>query len=444
MKIVFIVPAAKLMRSFVYRWGAKIYGQKNNITGPLILGTILKKAGHEVEVYEELYQDVDYQSLEADIYGIYTMSSNSIRGYEIADFLKKEIGKRVIIGGMHASARPEEAACHADQVVVGEAESVIKDVVEGKINEKIIQAKPLQNLDSIPFPDYSLLKTPTDAANVLTTRGCPNQCSFCTTSRMFAPYRRRSIDSVIEELRSYKNAGFEYINFQDDNFTADSNRVKALLKRMINENLVFKETFFFGRKDFLEDEDEELLELMERSNLNRVLIGFESFKQESLDKINKKQKVADVNKLKEHAEKLSEHKIKILASLVLGVDTDSKEDIRKSVQVCKDINAYQLQPAILTPFPGTLDYKNFEQEGRIITKQWNLYDMIHAVFKPANMSPAELEEEAFRAFKNFYDFKGALKMRKLFGKKEGLMRLVFALAGIIPMPLYKYFHKKTS
>lgn len=287
MKIVFIVPAAKLMRSFVYRWGAKIYGQKNNITGPLILGTILKKAGHEVEVYEELYQDVDYQSLEADIYGIYTMSSNSIRGYEIADFLKKEMGKRVIIGGMHASARPEEAACHADQVVVGEAESVIKDVVEGKINEKIIQAKPLQNLDSIPFPDYSLLKTPTDAANVLTTRGCPNQCSFCTTSRMFAPYRRRSIDSVIEELRSYKNAGFEYINFQDDNFTADSNRVKALLKRMINENLVFKETFFFGRKDFLEDEDEELLELMERSNLNRVLIGFESFKQESLDKINK-------------------------------------------------------------------------------------------------------------------------------------------------------------
>ena len=127
--------------------------------------------------------------------------------------------------------------------------------------------------------------TPVKAANVLSTRGCPFRCTFCTTSRMFAPYRQRSVENVIAELRMYKQMGFKYMNFEDDNFTADKERAKEICRQMIKEGLVFKETFFFGRTDLAKDE--ELLTLLKQAHLTRVLIGIESLKQEALDSINK-------------------------------------------------------------------------------------------------------------------------------------------------------------
>lgn len=170
------------------------------------------------------------------------MTSNSLRGYELADMFHKNSHARVIMGGMHPTVLPEEAAEHVDQVIVGEGESSILDVVEGRITDKIVYSKPIENLDEVPFPDYSILKTPCQAANVISTRGCPYRCTFCTTSRMFAPYRQRSVDNVIEEIRMYKRLGFKYMNFEDDNFTADKERAKEICRRMIAENLTFKET----------------------------------------------------------------------------------------------------------------------------------------------------------------------------------------------------------
>lgn len=131
-------------------------------------------------------------------------------------------------------------------------------------------------------------------------------------------------------------------------------RAKEICRRMINENLVFKETFFFGRTDMANDE--EMLNLLEKAHLTRVLIGIESLNQESLDIINKHQSIEDIKKC---AEALSRHKIRLIASIVLGIDTDTREDIRRSVNFAKEINAYQLQPAILTPFPGTDVYEQY-------------------------------------------------------------------------------------
>ena len=87
----------------------------------------------------------------------------------------------------------------------------------------------------------------------MTSRGCPFRCTFCTTSRMFAPYRRRSVDSVIAEIKHYKEMGFRYMNFEDDNFTADKDRAKEICRRIIAENLQFEDTFFFGRTDMAND-----------------------------------------------------------------------------------------------------------------------------------------------------------------------------------------------
>ncbi|HPD18355.1 MAG TPA: radical SAM protein [Candidatus Goldiibacteriota bacterium] len=419
MKIIFVIPAADIRRTLLYRMGNNFYGRKNPIVGPLILAGILKKAGHTVEVYEELYEDVDYSKIsDCDVLGIYTMTSNVRRAYEMADYFRKEKEKRVVIGGMHASVMPEEASQHADQVVVGEAENVIVDVMEGRSKEKIVYARPVKDLDTIPFPDYSLLKTPCNEANVLTTRGCLFKCNFCSTSRMFDPFRARSPENVIEELKTYKKMGFKYMNFQDDNFTADKDRAKAILRKMIENNLAFRDTFFFGRTDIANDP--ELLQLLRNANLRCVLVGIESLNQESLNYINKKQVVDDI---KRAGEMLYKYKIKLLASLVLGLDYDGKEEIRKSVEFCKSINAYQLQPAILTPYPKTPIYKQFEEENRIIVKDWQYYDMMTVVFKPKKLTPWELQKEFFNAVKKFYSFPSIFKIFRIFGFKAGLNRI---------------------
>ena len=443
MKVVFLTPASDVRRSTFYRIGNLLYGHSNSITGPLILGHILKDAGHDVSVYEELYNNVDYSKIrDADVFCLYTMTSTAPRAYLLADKLRRETKARVIIGGMHATVMPEEAAQHADQVIVGEGETVIRGVVEGKITDRIVYAQCLKNLDDAPFPDYSLLKTRCDCANVLSTRGCPFCCSFCTTSRMFHPYRERSVDSVIEELRYYKKLGFRYMNFEDDNFTANKKRAKEICRRMIQENLVFRETFFFGRTDMANDE--EMLELCQKAHLTRALVGIESLNQKSLDAINKHQSISDIERC---AAALARHKIRLIASIVLGIDTDSSKDIRCSIDFAKKINAYQLQPAVLTPFPGTAVYEQYEREHRMISKDWSIFDMMNVTFLPKSMTPWKLQKQFFKAIKRFYTFLSSFKIGKIFGANFGMRRLGLSLLIKLGVPflyLVAAFGKNTN
>jgi radical SAM superfamily enzyme YgiQ (UPF0313 family) len=426
MKIVMITPTTALRRLAAYRWGGKIYGQSNSITGPLILGGILKRAGHDVSVYEELNANIHADRLIADptvdVFCFSLMTSNAPRGYALADEIHKKSRARVIFGGMHPTAMPEEALQHADQLVVGEAESVILDVIEGRLTDPIVHGTQPENLDDVPFPDYSILKTPCTAANVISTRGCPYRCTFCTTSRMFAPYRQRSVDNVIAEIRMYKKMGFKYLNFEDDNFTADKERAKEICRRMIAENLTFKETFFFGRTDMAEDE--ELLTLLHDAHLTRVLIGIESLNQKSLNAIHKGQ---NIDNIRAAAEACKRHHIRLIASVVLGLDDDSREDIHRTVQFAKHLDAYQLQPAILTPYPGTPVYDQMVKENRMISKTWADFDMMNTTFKPKNMTPWELQDTFYQEACYFYDFKSARTIGKIFGSEYGWRRTGLAV-----------------
>jgi Fe-S oxidoreductase len=438
-----ITPAPLLRRNPAYRLGGKFYGQSNSITGPLILGGILKKAGHQVEAYEELNGAPDYRKLlrTTDVFCLYTMTSNAPRAYELADRIHKESGARVLIGGIHATAMPEEAAQHADQVIVGEGESAILDAVEGRLPGKIVSAHPPENLDDVPFPDYSILRTPCKSANILTTRGCPFRCTFCTTSRMFAPYRQRSVENVMEEIRMYRRMGFRYMNFEDDNFTADKERAKEICRRIIAEKLQFRETFFFGRTDMADDE--ELLELLSQAHLSRVLMGIESLNQAALDSIHKCQSIRDIERA---AAACKAHRIRLIASIVLGLDEDASADIRRSVEFAKSIDAYQLQPAVLTPYPGTPVYEQFQRERRIITDDWTLFDMMNVTFQPRQMTPWELQEEFYRAATSFYSFRSAPRIGRLFGAQYGWRRFGLALCAHMGSSLAQFVsnHAKTS
>jgi radical SAM superfamily enzyme YgiQ (UPF0313 family) len=424
MKIVFITPATALRRFPPYRLGGKLYGQPNSITGPLILGGICRRAGHDVSVYEELNGSVPYKKLwDADVFCISIMTCNAKRGYEIADMVHENAPKaRVIMGGFHASSMPEEAIQHADQVIAGEGENVILDCVEGRIRDRIVHVQPIEDLDTCPFPDYSILKTPVKAANVITSRGCPFRCAFCSTSRMLAPYRKRSIDNVIEEIRMYKQMGFRYMNFEDDNFTADRERAKEICRRMIAEGLTFKETFFFGRTDLAQDD--EMLTLLHDAHLTRVLIGIESLNQKALDAIDKHQ---SIDNIKAAAAACKRHGIRVIASIVLGIDEDSVEDMDRSIQFARDIDAYQLQPAVLTPLPGTPVYEQFMKEDRMLYRDWEEHDFMNVTFRPKNCTPWQLQDEFYHASTAFYNYRSAFRIGKLFGAEYGWRRFGFAI-----------------
>ncbi|MGI6046337.1 MAG: B12-binding domain-containing radical SAM protein [Eggerthellaceae bacterium] len=432
MNITWIVPTTDVKRNAIYRLGGRLYGNSNPITGPLILGGILKRAGHHVEVYQELQGAVDYKRLlkQTDVLCLYTMTTLARRAYELGDLFHAQGHARVLIGGPHASTLPEEALQHADQVMVGEGETTILDIVEGRLTDPIVRAKPVCDLDTLPFPDYSILKTPCKCANIMTSRGCPYRCSFCTTSRMFAPYRKRSVENVIEEIRMCHDLGFEYMNFEDDNFTADKERAKEICRRMIDESLQFKETFFFGRTDMADDP--ELLELLSKAHLTRVLIGIESLNQNALDSI---QKHASVEATERACRACWDHGIRVIASLVLGLDEDGPEDIRRSYRFAKNVGAYQIQPAILTPFPGTPVYEEFKKDGRMLTDNWELFDMTNVTFQPKKMSPWELQELFFEAAEDFYDVPSALRILNKFGLEYGLRRFYLAFVTTIGVPL---------
>ena len=147
MKVVLIEPASS---------AANVYSKLHMpLLGPVYLGTILKNRGHDVQIYNEDIYRPDYSRLGADIVGISILTSTAKRGYEIAKRFPKE---KVVMGGVHASLLPDEALQFARQVVVGEAEEVIADVAEGLNKEAIVYGQPLENLDSLPYTDFSLIK----------------------------------------------------------------------------------------------------------------------------------------------------------------------------------------------------------------------------------------------------------------------------------------------
>ena len=142
------------------------------------------------------------------------------------------------------------------------------------------------------------------------------------------------------------------------------------------------------------------------------MIGIESLNQNALDEIHKGQNIEDIRKAGAACEK---YKIRMIASIVLGLDEDTKKDMDRSVAFAKSIHAYQLQPAILTPFPGTPVYDQFCQDHRMITSDWSRFDMMNVTFLPKHMSPWELQETFYEASKYFYDFKSVKDIRQIFG-----------------------------
>lgn len=393
MKVILIEPRSSV---------ANVYSKiPMPLLGPLYLGTILKNRGHDVQIYKEDICAPDYSSLKADIIGISILTSTAKRGYEIAGYFPKE---KVIMGGVHASLVPQEALQYAGRVVVGEAEEIIADVVEGRMKENIVRGRPVEELDSLPFPDFSLIKgykSPALLTPISTSRGCPFDCSFCSVTKMFGrKYRFRSPANVINELKSRKERAYF---FCDDNFTAQPSRSQKLLDALLKIKL--RRWACQVRCDVAKDA--KMLKLMARAGCKAVCIGFESVNNKTLQAYDKKQTIEEIV----HAiRSFHKEKINIHGMFVLGGEDDNKKTVWDTVKFAIRHKIDTLQLTILTPFPGTKVCEDLEKQKRIFSRDWDLYDGQHVVFRPNLLSAEELQSNAVNAYTKFYSLFNAVSL----------------------------------
>ncbi|MEW6071978.1 MAG: radical SAM protein [Planctomycetota bacterium] len=251
------------------------------LMGPFHLGTILHDAGHDVRIYSEnvLGQRIDPFRVQADVYCITSLTLNADRARLLAHQIKQiHRDSRVIIGGIHASLLPANFVDVADHVVCGEAERIIVDLVEGRVGEQIVAGAPVEDLDSLPPVNYGLLEQShrLGVIPIMTSRGCPFDCDFCTVTKIFGRrFRVQSPERVLDELnRAVRYFGRRFF-FYDDNFTANRDRIGSLCGLIARAGLRIHWTAQV-RADLARDP--ELVEEMERVGCRRVFIGFESIR----------------------------------------------------------------------------------------------------------------------------------------------------------------------
>ncbi len=383
------------------------------LLGPLFMGTQLKQAGHEVKVFKEdmirvynEYTDELHPFLrEADAVGFTSITHTAKRAYQIADAIKRQYPeKKIIFGGPHPSALPEEALEHGDQVVVGEGEYVVNDIFDGILTDSIIKG-PRPNINDVPPIDLDILqgyknrrgKFRMTHGPIMASRGCPHDCIFCSVTKMFGrKYRIKDPDLVMEEVMMRYHEGFRSIFFYDDNFAANHEKTKIFLEKFIRADLKMN---WVSQFSIHVARDRELVDLLKRSCCTLMFIGVESINPEALKDYHKSQTVAMI---KDSIKTLTSANLRVHSMFILGADSDTGETIDRTIQFARDSGSWTAQFSILFPIPGTELYDDMREKNRIFINDWNYYDGSHSVILPKSITPIKLQKKLIYGYRAFF------------------------------------------
>jgi len=390
--------------------------------GPTLLATILRDRGYDARAKFQKRSTLLARPIETDLAGISLITATAPASYAVADNFRSR-GIPVVLGGPHASFQPEEALQHGDYCLVGEAEQTLPTLVEAlnggrrleevpglvwRRNGTIVRnaaARPIDDLDSLPFPDYRLLDMGGRSMGafllggsivpIQTSRGCPYDCSFCSVTGMFGKrYRFRSTANVIAELERYDPS--RLIFFYDDNFAANTRHTRELLGAMIDRRMRFLWSTQV-RADVARDP--ELLDLMYRAGCRTVFIGFESVDPRALAEMNKGQ---SVDEMRHAVHELRRRGIHVHGMFVFGFDADSPETVKATVDFAIREHIDSAQFLLLTPLPGSELFRRLSTEGRLNERDWDDYDAHHVTFRPRGFTAWKLQMAQVRAHARFY------------------------------------------
>lgn len=353
----------------------------------------------DIRLYDEGIADVS-ENLEADLAGITVITGNAPRAYELADRLRSR-GVAVVLGGPHVTLLPEEAALHADAVCVGYAEEswprLLRDFHAGRLQREYRQSADFRMGAELPFPRRDLLPDADYGYGAVfeATRSCVHNCEFCVAPVAWGrKHYHRPVSWIVEDIR---RVGSGNNLFVDLNLVADREYAMDLFTALRPLGI-----HWFGLSTVLIAQDPELMELMAASGCRGLLLGLESLSRESLRDNNKNfNSNVDYKEFIGHLHALG---IAIQGCFVFGTDSDTREVFRETADFAIELGVDLPRYALLTPFPSTPLFRRLEAEGRILNRNWELYDAQHVVFQPKNMSVKELEAGHEYAWKRTYAF----------------------------------------
>jgi len=334
---------------------------------------------------------------EFDVVAISSFSAQINEAYALADRYRS-LGSKVILGGLHVSAVPDEARAHADAIVIGEGETVWPQVMADltESGESLHQVYDARNasfdLSQSPMPRFELLDHERyNRLTVQTQRGCPFRCEFCAASIRISPnYKTKPVSRVIAEIREIKSLWKRpFIEFADDNTFVNKTHGKQLVRALTKEKIRW-----FTETDISLADDVELLDMMKDSGCAQVLIGLESTSLSSLDGLEQRAnwKARQLDRYMEAIRRIQDRGITVNGCFVLGLDgagVESFEDIWKFV---RESGLFEVQITVQTAFPGTPLYERLRREGRLLREEeWELCTLFDVNFRPEKMSVAELE-----------------------------------------------------
>lgn len=395
-------------------WRAKFfeYVKKKSVVLPEItsayLAAIFKNAGWEVERVE-VGRWLEVRVVVADLALVPSSIVDCFHEREVARVLKNR-GLKVGVYGTFASALPDFFINDADFVIRGEAEAAaIKIVNQKELPSGVFEAGQVEDLDSLPFPDWSLFplnkysyspalnKKPVTV--MLASRGCPHTCSYYCAYPLLSgsQLRLRSVDNVIEEIKNLKDKyGIKAIDFRDALFICGKQRTRELAEKMISNNL----KIIWSCETRLDQIDKELLDIMYRAGLRNINVGIESSNPEILKKSRRLPVLNDYqNEMVDYCHKLG---VTVAAFYLIGLEDDTKESVLETIKYAKKLNTLVAQFAIVTPYPGTGFFEKLEKENLIFSHNWEDYDEYTPVFKHKNLKAAELLKLKELAFTSYY------------------------------------------
>lgn len=377
---------------------------------------------------------------------ISSFSAQISEAYAVADRYRA-LGVKVALGGLHVTSVPEEAARHADAVVIGEGEPVwaqlVADAAAGML-KPVYRAEPAGAFDlrEAPMPRFDLLDPAKyNRITVQTSRGCPHKCAFCASSILLtSKYKLKPVEKVIAEIHQIKKIWPRpFIEFADDNSFVHPAHYKNLLRELAKEDLRW-----FTEADLNVAKDDELLALMRDSGCQQVLIGLESPSRASLDgvELNSNWKARQQDRYKEAIAKIQSYGITVNGCFILGLDGQTPAVFDEVLAFVRDSGLYEVQVTFQTAFPNTPLYKRLKAEGRVMRDNaWELCTLFDINFEPRGMNRAELQGGFLKLVKVLYaeeetrtrrmNFKRRLRTSPNFGQR----RRALAPMGILP-PLH--------
>jgi len=419
MRIALLSPKGPL-----YRHRGGIF-KKSLRYAPLTLTTLSSLAPPELapefQLYDEGIQDIPLD-LDADLIGMTVITGTSKRAYELSRHFRKR-GIPVVLGGPHVTLVPEEAQHQADSIVVGYAEEtwpqLLRDFTAGQMQPRYTQ-RPDLKLENLPFPERHRL----NSKHYLTmdvfeaTRSCGHACEFCVAPAAWGRKQyQKPVGYVVEDIRRQEAKKLIFI---DLNLISDKHYAAELFTALIPLKVSW-----FGLSTTLIAHDLELLDLMARSGCRGLLIGFETVSQDNLKSV---RKVFNTSvPYDEVVRMLHERGISVMGCFVFGMDHDTSEVFERTAQFVVDTHIDLPRFALSTPFPGTPLYRRLEAEGRILTRDWELYDGQHVVFQPARMTVQELQEGHERAWKYAYRYRSIA--RRIAGSRTQIPISIMANLG---------------